>query len=437
MSTPDTIIALATPPGRSALALIRLTGPASCSIAASLAGRPLPFRRPIHTPLSYGGSVMDDVVMTCWQGPNSYTGEDTVEISCHGNPLIVDAIIQACCHRGARLARGGEFTERAFLNERIDLTQAEAVMDLIQATSERALRAARVLQEGNLGNVVRNMIEALLQLLAHLEAYIDFPEEDIDPETGSAFQNRIDDLIAQLDKLLETAPEGRHLREGFQVVLCGAPNAGKSSLLNALLHRDRAIVSPIPGTTRDTIEETITLAGMTVRLVDTAGLRDDADAVEQLGIARTRDALAGADLIIHLVDPSDPHPAPSPGNAPTLHCFTKCDLHTGETDGETLRLSSVTGEGLDRLQERIISHLSCDETSPAHDSIAINARHESLLVRAREALVTARESQAAQNPPELISSDLRLALQAFSEITGEVTNEDILDRLFKNFCIGK
>lgn len=437
MSSSDTIIAPATPPGRSALGLIRLSGPMAREIAEFLAGRKLEPRRPVYTPLTDDGSVLDDAVVTFWQGPRSYTGEDTVEISCHGNPLILESILRACCRRGARLARGGEFTERAFLHERIDLTQAEAVMDLIQATSERSLRAARTLQEGHLGRKVREMIEELLQLLAHLEAYIDFPEEDIDPETGSGFLQRINGLLGLLESLLKTAPEGRHLREGFQVVICGAPNAGKSSLLNALLRRDRAIVSPLPGTTRDTIEESITLHGMTVRLVDTAGLRTGADAMEQLGINRTKEALSNADLIILLVDPSEPGTLPDPGNSPTIHCHSKCDIHTLPAPEGWIRLSAHTGEGLDALQDRIVGHLALDETSPGLESLAINSRHEALLAQASDALLSAREGQATGRPPELISTDLRLALQSLSEITGEVSNEDVLDRLFKNFCIGK
>jgi len=437
MPSTDTIIAPATAPGRSALALLRLSGPEAREIVELLVGRPLQPRRSIYTPLSDEGSILDDAVVTYWQGPRSYTGEDTVEISCHGNPLILESLIRACCRRGARLARGGEFTERAFLHERIDLTQAEAVMDLIQATSERSLRAARSLQEGHLGRKVREMVEELLQLLAHLEAYIDFPEEDIDPETGSGFLQRINGLINLLESLLKTAPEGRHLREGFQVVICGAPNAGKSSLLNALLKRDRAIVSPLPGTTRDTIEESITLDGMTIRLVDTAGLRTGADAMEQLGINRTREALSSADLIILLVDPSEPGTMPDPGNSPTIHCHSKCDILPMAAPEGWLSLSAHTGEGLDALQNKIVELLAMDETSPGLESLAINSRHEALLAQACDALLSAREGQVTGRPPELVSSDLRLALQSLSEITGETTNEDVLDRLFKNFCIGK
>jgi tRNA modification GTPase len=437
----DTIVALATPPGTAALAVIRLSGPRAHAIAAALAGRTaaLPIQRAIHATLrDTSGAVLDDVVLTAWQAPRSYTGEDVVEFSCHGNPLIVEAILSACLAHGARSAGPGEFTQRAFLNERIDLTQAEAVMDLIHASSARALQAARRLQSGALGRAVTRLREELLQTLAHLEAYIDFPEEDISPDTGHAITRRIDHLQEGIQALLATAPEGRRLREGYTVVLTGAPNAGKSSLLNALLQRDRAIVSPLPGTTRDTIEEAITLAGMTVRLIDTAGLRDPSDPLESLGIARTRQALATADLILHLADPAAPTP-PEPATAPILKVWTKADLHPTfiPDPSSSLCVSSLTGAGLEALKDAIIQTLKLNESSLGHESAAINTRHEALLRQALEALERARAAHTASGPPEFTSADLRHALDALGQIVGEATNEDILDRLFRSFCIGK
>jgi tRNA modification GTPase len=432
----DTIIALATPPGVAALALIRLSGPQSHAILHALSGTIPAIQHATHATLrSPAGEIIDDVVFTLWQSPRSHTGEDVAEISCHGNTRIVESIINAALTLGARSARPGEFTQRAFLNDRIDLTQAEAVMDLIHARSERALQAARRLQSGALGKQVTHMRESLLQTLAHLEAYIDFPDEDIDPETGQNFTQRINSLAQSIRDLLATAPEGRRLREGFTVVLAGAPNAGKSSLLNALLQRDRAIVSPIPGTTRDTIEETITLAGLPVRLIDTAGLRDDADAVESLGIDRTREALASADLILHLADPASPT-SPAPAAVPVLILWTKADLHP-TAPGPGLRVCAQNGEGLGSLHQEIIRQLHLDETSPSHESVAINTRHEALLHQALEALVRAHAAQSSAQPPEFISADLRQAMDALAQIVGETTNEDVLDRLFQNFCIGK
>jgi len=434
----DTIAALATPPGAAALALIRLSGTDARRIAEALAGRPLPIQHATHATLrDAGGQVLDDAVLTAWQSPRSYTGEDVVEISCHGNMRIVESILSACAAQGARPARPGEFTQRAFLNDRIDLTQAEAVMDLIHATSERALRAAQALQSGALGRATHGLRESLLQTLAHLEAYIDFPEEDIDPDTGRAFAERIAAVESSIQSLLATAPEGRRLREGFTVVLCGAPNAGKSSLLNALLRRDRAIVSPHPGTTRDTIEEAITLAGMPVRLIDTAGLREQADAVEALGIQRTEQALQSADLVLHLRAQDAPSPAPETC-APVLEVAAKCDLSgSGAAPLSGIPVSSLTGQGLEELQSAIVCHLHLDETSASHESVAINTRHEALLAEARSALERAKAAHQAGHAPEFVSADLRRALDALAGITGETTNEDILDRLFQSFCIGK
>lgn len=434
----DTIAALATAPAAAALALIRISGPQAHTAASALCGRHIPIRRPIHTVLrDASGTVLDDVVMTAWQGPSSYTGEDMVEISCHGNMRIVEAILSACSAHGVRPARPGEFTERAFLNERIDLTQAEAVMDLIQASSARALRAAQALQSGVLGHAIQELRESLLQTLAHLEAYIDFPEEDIDPDTGRAFAARITAVQSRIRSLLATAPEGRRLREGFTVVLCGAPNAGKSSLFNALLGRERAIVSPQPGTTRDTVEETITLAGMPVRLIDTAGLRDEPDAIEALGIQRTQMALESADLVLHLNAADAPSPTPET-NAPVIEVAAKCDqANICATPVAGLAVSSLTGEGLEELQRTVIRQLRLDETSHSHESVAINTRHEALLQEAQAALERAQAAHQADQAPELVSADLRCALNALSGITGETTNEDILDRLFRSFCIGK
>ena len=436
----DTIAALATPPGASALALIRLSGPESHDIAATLAGRslPLPIQHASHAVLrDTSGTILDDVVLTAWKAPHSSTGEDVVEISCHGNMLIVESILTACFHLGARGARPGEFTQRAFLHERIDLTQAEAVMDLIHASSERALVAARQLHAGALGREVHRLREDLLQTLAHLEAYIDFPEEDIDPDTGHAFARRIQSLQDALRALLATAPEGRRLRHGYRVVLTGAPNAGKSSLLNALLRRERAIVSPFPGTTRDTIEESITLSGMIIHLIDTAGLRDQADALESLGMARTQEALAQADLILHLSAPDAPSTPPT-ASVPVLCLLSKADAFPDHPqDADALKISAQTGAGIPELLEAITRALRLNETSLTHQSTAINTRHEALLRQAFDALERAASAHAQGSPPELTSADLRQALAALAEIVGEATNEDILDHLFHSFCIGK
>ncbi|MFH1067105.1 MAG: tRNA uridine-5-carboxymethylaminomethyl(34) synthesis GTPase MnmE [bacterium] len=441
----DVIIALSTPPGSAALALLRVSGKECHNIARRLARlkeEDLPIRHVTHCRLFDGDEMLDDVVLSLWQAPSSYTGEDMAEICCHGNMLIVERIIQAWIKEGARMARPGEFTERAFLNGKIDLTQAEAVMDLIQAKSERALRAAQRIQEGALGKVIMAQRESLLQLLAHLEAYIDFPEEDIQPETGEMFLQKITSLQQNVAALIGTADEGRKLREGMRVALVGAPNAGKSTLLNALLGHERAIVSEHPGTTRDTVEESILLEGIQVRFIDTAGLRElqDDDGshhhIEKLGMERTKKAMQNADHVLYLIDGSCPVEAETNGNAPQIICVTKCDLPSA-CSVKGLRISALTGEGLDALKREIVKKLNLAETLQSREIVAVNARHETLLREAAAALERARDAASAKAPPEIVSADLRQALRSIGEIVGEATNEDVLDRLFQTFCIGK
>jgi len=436
----ETIVALSTPPGPSALALLRMSGPQAHAIAREHVRNSIAPGRSFYSPFRSSGEVIDDVVVTCWAAPASYTGEDLIEISCHGNMLIAEKILQALLLSGARPAGPGEFTQRAFLNGKMDLTQAEAVMDLIQARSDRALRAARALQEGRLGQKLSTQRENLLQILSHLEAYIDFPDEDISPEVGAEMLRQMEAVRTAFQQLLDSGREGRLLRSGLTVVLAGPPNAGKSSLLNALLERDRAIVSPVAGTTRDTIEEEIFLEGICVRLVDSAGWWESPDEVEKLGLERTRRALERADLILQLVDGSEAGTAPTdlplPPGVPVLVCRTKADLPE-KNPREGLALSALTGQGLPELKLKIVQLMKLRETSTSLDAVAVNLRHETLLREAasgmERALVRARE----QAPPELTSADLRQTLAAIGNLVGQVSNEDILDRLFKNFCIGK
>lgn len=434
----EPIIALATPPGTSALATIRLSGK-DCHLAIQkLSDKLPPLRRASHCHLTHNGTHLDDVVITLWKTPHSYTGEDMAEISCHGNPLIIDRIIRAT---DFRMAQPGEFTQRAFLNGKLDLTQAEAVLDIIHARSERSLAAAQRIKKGHLGQQLLLHRETLLQTLSHLEAYIDFPDEDIEPDTGQHLRDQIQTLHTAITSLLRTAEEGRRLREGVEVVLAGAPNAGKSSLLNALLGHDRAIVSDTPGTTRDTIEASLLIDGIQVRLIDTAGLHESHDTLENLGIERTLTALREADLILHLIDST--HPAPPatalPPGTPSLTCLTKCDLppHDAPFPRDTLHLSSKTGNGLDTLRHRISSTLSLSESLISNELVAINTRHETCLEHASHSLTEALARFDEQAPPEVIASDLRHALHAIGEIVGQTTNEDMLDRLFQSFCIGK
>ncbi len=436
----DTITACATPPGLSALALIRISGLQAIPIAEKLSQSPLKPRSPVPVKLHHNQSTLDEVVVTSWPNPKSYTGEDLIEISCHGNPLIVESILQAVCSLGARPARPGEFTERAFLNGRIDLTKAEAVLDVIHARSERALLAGQRALAGKLSSRLMADRESLLQLLARMEAWIDFPEEDIQPEVGEGFRSEISNLLKSSASLLATAPLGQRLRSGYRLVLSGPPNAGKSTLLNALLGMDRALVSPIPGTTRDTVEESIVLNGFPVRLIDTAGLRSSTDPIELEGMGRTRAAMDSADLILALIDSSqtnDPCAKDWISYGPkVIPVLTKGDLPSSNSFSG-LTVSAHTGLGLDDLRNKIIQHLKADLHAPGSDEIAVNARHEDALRRVTEALACASASLLNRAAPELIASDLRLALQALESILGVGTSEDVLDRLFAQFCIGK
>ncbi len=436
----DTIAACATPPGISALALIRISGPQTAAIAGELTGETLPPRQPMARRLRLEKQLLDEAVVTFWPGPRSYTGEDLVEISCHGNPLVVETILQAVHRKGARMARPGEFTERAFLHGRIDLTQAEAVLDVLHAGSERALLAAQRALAGQLRERLMEIRSGLLDLLARIEAYIDFPEEDIQPEVGDGFRKEVSRLLQMISGLLATAPLGQRLRSGYRLVLMGPPNVGKSSLLNALLGSDRAIVSSVPGTTRDTVEESIVLAGFPIRLIDTAGLRPSTDPVEQEGIQRTRTAAEQADLVMALIDRTQPKdPCESEWtrfNGKLLRVLTKSDL-PASFPGEGQPVSAKTGEGLEQLRQAVARRLAGDFLAPGSEEIAVNTRHAEGLQKATEGLATASSSLATRAAPELVASDLRLALQALESILGVGTSEDVLDRLFAQFCIGK
>jgi tRNA modification GTPase len=436
----DTITACATPPGVSALALIRLSGSQALTIAQKLTGRELVPRNPLPLRFQLQNQDLDEAVVTYWPNPKSYTGEDLIEISCHGNPLIVETLLQTICKLGARMARPGEFTERAFLHGRIDLTRAEAVLDVLHARSERALLAAQRALAGKLSEHLMADRERLLNLLARIEAWIDFPDEDIQPEVGDGFRSEVSDLLKSSAQLLSTAPLGQRLRSGYRLVLAGPPNVGKSSLLNTLLGNNRAIVSPTPGTTRDTVEESIVVAGFPVRLIDTAGLRPSTDPVELEGMARTRAAMDSADLVLALIDRTqlvDPcrQEWDRLGNK-VLKVLTKADRpQVSKEDG--LLVSSQTGAGLDELRKTITHRLTGNVTAPGSDEIAINARHEDALRRASEAFAAALASLSAKSAPELVAADLRQALQALESILGVGTSEDVLDRLFAQFCIGK
>ena len=445
-----TIAAIATPPGEGAIALLRISGVAAVSIVEKLfRGKEKPSlmesRRLYFGTMVEENEVLDEVLLTIFRAPQSYTGEDVVEISCHGGSFLAARLLKAILIAGARMARPGEFTQRAYLHGKMDLTKAEAIMDVITAQTLRAQRSATEQLSGRLGQEIAILRADLLAAVAHLEAFIDFPEDDIAPETGHALHQRLEQSRQQLLRLLATADEGRLLREGLSLVLAGAPNVGKSSLLNCLLGRERAIVSATPGTTRDTIEETATLGGFPFRVVDTAGLRQTDDAIEQEGVLRAERLIANADLCLHLVDATDIGGSFTPPIAQELLVLNKIDLVENRASlqqayPEALSISCVTGEGIEELIKAIIARVTGRDSSiteQVSSSLAINARHQACLQRAMTALETAITLLETEQPPELVAVELHAALQAVGEVVGVAGTEEILGEIFGNFCIGK
>jgi len=437
----DTIAAIATPFGEGAIALIRLSGPAAINIAMAVFRGQTPMlpRVQHYGKIVDGGRVVDDVLLCLFPGPASYTGEDLVEISCHGGILISRQVLKRILDAGARLADPGEFTQRAFLNNKLDLTQAEAVMDVIHAQTELSLRAAREQLAGGIGRVATALREELLTVLAHVEAFIDFPDEDITPDTSVAWDLKLENVQTQLAALLATADRGRILREGVRTVISGAPNAGKSSLLNALLGRDRAIVSPTPGTTRDMIEETLQIGGIPIRLIDTAGLRISDDAVEREGIARAQAARDDADLVLQLFDGTLPAPEPLPAGNRVLCVRNKCDLPAHESWGgiKVQQISCTTGEGVETLCALISSRVLGGTISADTALVSINLRHQQCFEQASVAVKTARRAISGGLSAELVSVDLRAAMDSIGEVVGKADTEDLLSRIFSTFCLGK
>ena len=446
----DTIAALATPVGTAAIAVVRASGPDTERIAREILGcTPRP-RIATHTDYrDQAGAVLDDVLLTFFQGPRSYTGEDSLEVSCHGNPFIAQKILADLFLRGCRPAEAGEFTQRAFLNGRMDLIQAEAVMDLIHARSERALVAANQQLRGSLGRRMEALIGQLLQVLARIEAYIDFPDEDLPPEDREFVRREIAKLRTETDRLLATSQYGELLRDGIKTVIVGAPNVGKSSLLNRLVGRERALVSPEPGTTRDFIEERIIVGRHCLRIIDTAGLNPSPAPLEKLGMEKTLERIAEADLFLLVLDGSQRErelPQELLNNATpekTIIILNKNDLGVIEEQKisletiTTVSISALTGDGLEELSREIEARADAFQTEVGDEIVAINARHALALKNARECLGQAAVKISDVGAVELLASDLRGVLAAYGEISGKVDNERMLDALFATFCIGK
>jgi tRNA modification GTPase len=446
-ATDDTIVALATPPGRGALGIVRISGPRALDVARAMSAARRAFepRRAtlirIHTD-GPAASAVDRVIATYFRAPHSYTGQDVIELSAHGSPIVLRTIVAAAVDAGARLARPGEFTLRAFLAGQMDLVQAEAVRDLIAAATPLQARVAFDQLEGTLTRRIAGLDAVLFDLIARLEASLDFPDEGYHFVAPDETRSRIGDVASGLDSLLADARRGRVIREGATVVLAGRPNVGKSSLFNALAGTDRAIVTSIPGTTRDLITEPIDIHGVAVTLVDTAGARQADNVVEREGVARGAQARGIADLIVVVVDRSEPlteddwRLLDETAMRPRVLVANKCDLPSAAAL-DALNVSAVTGEGLQLLRCTLARELTGDEARRESPALT-NLRHISLLEDARDALRRALEAlDTGDVPEEFLLTDLHAARTCFDEVVGARTPDDVLAHIFETFCIGK
>ena len=445
-STDDTIVAIATPRGRGGIGVVRISGSDALHVAAAITGSSS--FEPRHATLARAGhgAVQDQVIVTYFPAPASYTGEDVVEISAHGSPVILHAITSGGMAAGARLAEPGEFTLRAYLHGRLDLVQAEAVRDLIDAVTPLQVRAAFDQLDGTLTTLIREIDAALFDLSVRIEASLDFPEEGYHFVASGRVASEIAAVRSQIDSLLMQARRGRLVREGARVAILGRPNAGKSTLFNALAGAHRAIVTDIPGTTRDLVTDIVDFDGVPVTLVDTAGLRArPADAVENEGISRARAAAAVADLLLVVLDRS--RPLDDEDDAilretsarPRLVVGSKCDLPPAwnSNQGEdAFAVAPPTGHGIEELRAKIVEALSAEE-APADTPAITNLRHVALLERARATLARAEAAASAAVPEEFVAADIREARESLEEITGSRTADDTLHAIFDTFCIGK
>ena len=457
----DTIAAISTPPGRGGIGIVRLSGPDSASIAAQLVS----LRQPLEHSRARLASVLDEAessqqldeaIITFYAAPNSYTGDDLIEIAAHGSPIVLDLLLRRALSLGARLANPGEFTERAFLSGKLDLTQAEAVRDLIEAQTLTQARQAASQMGGALSRRVAPLKQSLVELIALLEAGIDFGEDDVDVTPQSEIARRIDSLIPPLAALEASFARGRIVHDGLTMAIVGRPNAGKSSLFNRLVERDRAIVTAIPGTTRDLVTERISLDGIPLELVDTAGLRDTPEEIEQLGIERSRQALADAAIVLIVLDATQPLNHEERSLLAAVHdrsalvAINKSDLasdpqsqdliHTDESAAERFHIpavptSALTGDGITALREKILQLATGG--AAAEPGLLTNLRQQQTIVAARAALEDARRANITSIPHEMILFDLYRTLWALDSLTGQTTPDDILNLIFTTFCIGK
>src|SRR5262245_48709249 len=451
MSSADTIVAVATPPGRGGIGILRLSGPRTAEISVAFLGALPPPRVATHSAFrGNAGEPIDTGLALYFPAPQSFTGEHVLELHGHGGPVVMDLLMQRALELGARAARPGEFAERAFLNDKLDLAQAEAIADLIDGGSAQAARAATRSLHVELSEMVHGLVTAVTELRTYVEAAIDFPEEEIDFLADEDLVRRVDGLTAHFDAIATQARQGQLLRDGMTVVIAGAPNAGKSTLLNRLAGYEAAIVTAIPGTTRDPLRERIDLDGMPLHIVDTAGLRQSTDIVEAEGVRRALGEMKRADRILFVIDAAaDPRArsleaerARLPADVPVTLVFNKCDLTGQKPEARSISagppqvyLSAATGAGLDCLRTHLKQSMGFHATESG--SISARRRHLDALARARRHVDAGREQLRQRRAGELMAEELRQAQNALGEITGAVTSDELLGRIFSSFCIGK
>lgn len=462
MYTEDTIAAIATPLGIGGVGIIRVSGTRCFEIVSTLfqAKGTVPLEKRPNRTIQYGhiidpqkdNEVLDEVLLLIMRGPQSFTAEDVIEIQCHGGIVVVREILKVLLRQGARLAEPGEFTKRAFLNGRIDLTQAEAIIDIIEAKSEQSLSVAVKQLDGTLAQLIRTIREDLIALIAHLEVAIDYPEEDIEELTMEETAAKLKPILVQIDNLLATANRGRLLRDGIVTAIVGRPNAGKSSLMNALLRENRAIVTDVPGTTRDSIEEAITIEGIPVRLIDTAGIRETEDIVEKIGVDRAKEYLESAQIVICVIDASKPLTADEEAmlrhtsGKNTLVFLNKADkgsvvteamVNTYGTFTVVAAISAAKGEGMDVLAKVVKELVYGGAVQNESTALLSNVRHITLMEQAKSQLHTSLETIEAGLPVDFVVTDMREAWERLGDITGDSLRESMVDELFSRFCLGK
>ena len=444
MSSHETIAAIATPPGSGGIGIVRLSGAKSLAIGEALCRRKIkPGLIQFRQFLDADDQLLDHGLCLYFKAPHSFSGEDCVEIQAHGGPIVLDMLLERVCELGARLARPGEFSERAFLNGKLDLTQAEAIADLIESGSRAASRAAMRSLEGRFSQLVHSLVDEIVDLRAFIEAALDFAEEEIDFLDNPDVSRRLDHCNQHLKKLLAQAEQGRTLQEGLNVSLAGLPNAGKSSLLNYLAGYEAAIVTEIEGTTRDVLREHISLKGIPLKVNDTAGLRESQNPVEREGVRRAWETIEQADVIIYLVDsskgltPADQEIIDRLAGANLQLVFSKSDLLAANQlqDSEILCISTLSGAGMEMLIQRITGQVS--DYNQDNQTFMARRRHVDALLRAQQAVQQAAQTFNTTRSGELMAEDLRNAQQYLNEITGEFTSEDLLGKIFSTFCIGK